>query len=58
MQKFALVPTGKSMALLRASLALQEGRTRRHGRWAGDAMDARRAPDECADLADGEVVWS
>jgi hypothetical protein len=30
----------------------------RHGRRAGDAMDAGGAADESAYLADGEVVWS
>ena len=30
----------------------------RHGRRAGDAMDAGGAKDESAYLADGEVVWS
>jgi hypothetical protein len=30
----------------------------RHGRRAGDAVDAGGAKDEGADLADGEVVWS
>ena len=30
----------------------------RHGRRAGDAVDAGGAKDEGVDLADGEVVWS
>src|SRR5579871_6649609 len=41
-RKFSLATSGKSLAFLGASLALQEGRTRRHGRWARDAMDAKR----------------
>lgn len=33
-----------------------EGRTRRHGRWVGDAMDAAVRKTRRTD-ADGEAVW-
>jgi hypothetical protein len=40
------------------SVPLGEGRTRRHDRWARDAMDAWAAPDEAPAGADGKGVWS
>jgi hypothetical protein len=53
-----VVPSGKSMASLRAFRARSRGAFRdRHERWMRDAMDARCRQTSGAG-ADGEVVWS
>ena len=57
-QASALVPSGKSRALFRASRGLARGAFRdRHGRWERDAVDAV-VRETSAREADGEVVWS
>jgi len=56
-QKISLAPSGKSVALLRASRAHQGAFRDRHGRWTRDAMDAlcRKTSGVCTD---GEIVES
>jgi len=53
-----LVTTGKSLAVVRASSARQEGRFAIvTERWAEDAVDAK-AQTTKALFADGEATWS
>jgi hypothetical protein len=56
-EKFFAFLAAKISSMSRAVLHSSEGRTRRHGRWVRNAMDAAARETKRAG-ADGEAVWS
>ena len=57
-EKYSALSSAKITTITRAVLYPSEGRTRRHGRWVQDAVDAAARKTKRAGIADGEAVWS